>query len=342
MNKAGEILSINPPRAIPGGELSIECVGYNVSRGGDHGCTVGGLRSRVVAASSDRVLAVVPAEVAVHEPNLLLESEGEMSNGFQITVGEKLIDEMHIVASPAIDPKDDSLVVTRSGSRGQSMGTTLFRVEADGYIDEMPAEVMNPTGIAFDREGNLFVTNRSDGWVVQIERGEEAMTYAAGLGVATGIAFDRSGTMYVGDRSGTVHRIPEPGYTETFAVLEPSVAAYHMAFGPDDRLYLTAPALASHDAIHVIEQDGTVDTYFRGFGRPQGLAFDVDGNLYVAASYQGRQGIVRVSPGAESAEMFVAGRNIVGLCFTRAGDMVVATNDTAYSLPLGIYGTLLE
>ena len=342
MNKAGEILSVNPPRAIAGGEIAIGCTGFNVSRGGDHGCTVGGRQSRVVAASNDRILAVVPAYIAQHEPDLVLESEGDRSGGFQITVGEKLIDGMHIVANPAIDPKDDSLIVTRSGSRGQSMPTTLFRVEADGYVDEMPAEVMNPTGIAFDREGILFVTNRSDGWVVKIERGEDATTYAAGLGVATGIAFDSTGTMYVGDRSGTVHRIPEPGYTETFAVLEPSVAAYHMAFGPDDRLYLTAPALASHDAVHVIEQDGTVDTYFRGFGRPQGLAFDVDGNLYVAASYKGRQGIVRVSPGAESAEMFVAGRNIVGLCFTRAGDMVVATNDSAYSLPLGIYGTLLE
>ncbi|MEP7214230.1 MAG: gluconolaconase [Acidobacteriota bacterium] len=342
MNKAGEILSISPPRAIPGGEIAIECVGFNVSRGGDHGCTVGGQPSRLVAASTDRMLAVVPANVERDEADLMLVSEGETSTAYQIAVGEKLIDEMHIVANPAIDPKDDSLIVTRSGSRGQSLPTTLFRVEADGYLDEMPAEVMNPTGVAFDREGTLFVTNRSDGWVVRIERGEDATTYAAGLGVATGIAFDNSGIMYVGDRSGTVHRIPEPGYTETFAVLEPSVAAYHMAFGPDDRLYLTAPALASHDAVHVIEQDGTVDTYFRGFGRPQGLAFDVDGNLYVAASYKGRQGIVLISPGAESAEMFVAGRNIVGLCFTRAGDMVVATNDTAYSLPLGIYGTLLE
>jgi DNA-binding beta-propeller fold protein YncE len=340
MNKPAEILSISPPYAIPGGEIAIECAGFTAGR--SHGCTVGGRPSRLVAASSDRVLAVVPDDVERDEADLVLESDGHASDAFPITVGELLIDDMHIVANPAIDPKDDSLIVTRSGSRGQTLPTTLFRLEADGYVDEMPAQVINPTGIAFDREGTLFVTNRSDGWVVKIERGEDATTYAAGLGVATGLAFDEAGTMYVGDRSGTIYRIPEPGFTETFAVLEPSVAAYHMAFGPDGRLYVTAPALASHDAVHVIDPDGTVDKYYRGFGRPQGLAFDIDGNLYVAASFRGRHGIVRITPGAESAEMFVAGRNIIGLCFTRAGDMVVATGNAAYSLPLGIYGTLLE
>lgn len=342
MNNAGEIVSISPAYAIPGGEIIIECTEFVVSRDGNHGCTVGGSTSRIVAASSERVIAIVPVEGVRDEADVVLASGGQYGEASEIIVGEMLIDEMHIVANPAVDPKDDSLIVTRSGSRGQSLPTTLFRLEADGYIDEMPAEVLNPTGLAFDSKGDLFVTNRSDGLVLQIDRGREVTTYATGLGVATGIAFDREGVMYVGDRSGTIFRIPEPGYVETFAVLEPSVAAYHMAFGPDDRLYLTSPALSSSDAVRVIDRDGSVDEYFRGFGRPQGLAFDVNGNLYVAASYKGRHGVVRILPGGETAEMFVAGMNVVGLCFTRAGDMIVATGDTAYSLPLGIYGTLLE
>ena len=41
------------------------------------------------------------------------------------------------------------------------------------------------------------------------------------------------------------------------------------------------------------------------------------------------------------AEHFVAANNAVGLCFTRKGDMIVATNESVYSLPLGITGTLL-
>lgn len=342
MNKAGEIVSINPPHAIPGGEITIECMGFNAVGDRTHRCTVGGDACRIIAASSRRIIAIAPAVAGTGEASVNLITNDAQSESFPMFVGEKLIDEMHIVANPAIDPKDDSLVVTRSGSRGESLPHTLYRLEADGYIDEMPVSVMNPTGIAFNAAGEMFVTNRSDGWVVQIERGEEAITYAAGLGVATGIAFDVEDILYVGDRSGTIYKVPEPGFIETFAVLEPSVSAYNMAFGPDGRLYVTAPGLTSHDSVHAIDADGAVSTYFRGFGRPQGLAFDVDGNLYIAACYKGRHGVVRLTPNAASAEMFVAGMNVVGLCFTRAGDMIVATADAAYSLPLGIQGLILN
>ncbi len=82
--------------------------------------------------------------------------------------------------------------------------------------------------------------------------------------------------------------------------------------------------------------------FYRGLGRPQGIAFDHDGNLYVAASLRGRRGIVRISPDGSEAEMAVAGMNVVGLAFSAAGDMVVATNEAVYSLPLGIRGTLLN
>jgi hypothetical protein len=70
--------------------------------------------------------------------------------------------------------------------------------------------------------------------------------------------------MYVGDRSGTIYRIPEPALHEPFATLEASVAAYHMAFGPDGKLYVTAPGLASHDTVYAIDENGSVEKYFRG------------------------------------------------------------------------------
>jgi sugar lactone lactonase YvrE len=161
------------------------------------------------------------------------------------------------------------------------------------------------------------------------------------LGIATGLAFDADNVMYVGDRSGTIFRISGPGKLETFAVLEPSVAAYHLAFGPDERLYVTSPGFGSHDLVYAIDSEGAVETYFRGFGRPQGLAFDTDGNLYAVACYRGRRGIFRIAPGGSSVRHFVAGMNIVGLCFTRKGDLIAATGDSLYSIPAAVYGTLV-
>jgi len=70
------------------------------------------------------------------------------------------------------------------------------------------------------------------------------------------------------------------------------------------------------------------------------LAFDSEGNLYVAAALRGRRGVVRISPDGSHAELVVAGMNVVGLAFGPGGEMVVATNEAVYSLPLGIEGLL--
>jgi streptogramin lyase len=161
------------------------------------------------------------------------------------------------------------------------------------------------------------------------------------LGVATGIAFNENGEMFIGDRGGTIYRVSESGSFDRVATLEPSVAAYHMAFGPDGRLFVSSPGFSSHDAIYAVTPDGGVERYVKGLGRPQGMAFDRDGHLFAAACHAGRHGIVKIHAGTREIEHFVAGGNVVGLCFTRNGEMVVATSDAVFSLNLGIYGTLL-
>jgi sugar lactone lactonase YvrE len=342
MSNFVKINSVEPLFAIPGGEIVVNCEGFGALVHDNDGCYVAGAKCRIVAASSQRMLAIVRGEAGEGKTLVHLESDGAVSNTHDITVGREIAGGMHIVANPAVDPSDGAIILTRSGGRGQHLPATLFRLETDGYLDELPEPVLNPTGIAFDREGQMFVTNRAQGEVYAVGRDGSATVFATRLGVATGIAFDDENRMYVGDRSGTIFRVREFGAPETFALIEPSVAAFHIAFGPDGRLYVTAPGLASHDAVYAVDKKGEVTTYVRGFGRPQGLAFDKDGNLYVAACYRGRHGIVRISNDGQSCEHLVAGNNIVGLCFTRKGEMIVATGESVYSISCGIEGTLLS
>ncbi|MET0752282.1 MAG: gluconolaconase, partial [Pyrinomonadaceae bacterium] len=309
MSKAGRIISVIPPYAIPGGEVSIECEDFQINNYNDFGCFFDGQSARIVAASANRILAIVPETFDTNDVEIYLESGGERSEPFNIKVGKKIADDLHIVANPAIDPKDDSIILTRSGSRGQKLPVTLYRLETDGFLTELRADILNPTGIAFDQSGSFFVTNRADGEVYRIERDDEVVPFASDLGIATAIAFDSDGVMFVGDRGGTIHRVESFGNTESFAVLEPSVSAFHIAFGPDGRLFVTAPKLSGFDAVYAFDKDGYEQIFYRGFGRPQGLAFDREGNLYCAACFQGRHGIVRITPDGAKVEIFVAGMN---------------------------------
>lgn len=339
MTSEPAIESVMPGFSIPGGEVLILCRGFGPEDARGLICEIGGTEARIVGVSSARVLALVPEDAQWGDVEVVLRSADSTASA-RIVVGRKLAGDLHQVANPAVDPKDGSIVLTRSGSRGQELPVTLFRLDPDGFLSEMPAVVMNPTGVAFDPHGRLVVSNRADGEVVQINNDSEIVPLAGDLGVATGVAFDETGDMFVGDRSGTVYRIGALRSAETWAVMEPSVSAYHLAFGPDGALFVSAPGLCSHDVIYRIDREGSVEIFYKGLGRPQGLAFDVDGNLYVAACLKGRHGIVKIAFDGSSAEVFVAGMGLVGLCFTSAGTLIAATGDAVYGIEVGKEGLL--
>ncbi len=76
------------------------------------------------------------------------------------------------------------------------------------------------------------------------------------MGVATGMAFDEEDNLYVGDRSGTIFKIAPNRQIFVFATLEPSIAAYHLAFGPGGYLYVSGPTTSSFDSIYRISHTG--------------------------------------------------------------------------------------
>src|SRR5437764_13934701 len=119
---------------------------------------------------------------------------------------------------------------------------------------------MNATSIAFDRAGQMYGSSRYDGTVYRVAPNGTMSTYAESMGVATGIAFDREENLYVGDRSGTIFKISRDRQIFVFATLEPSVSAYHLAFGPKGDLFVAGPTTSSFDCVHKVDPQGNVST----------------------------------------------------------------------------------
>jgi DNA-binding beta-propeller fold protein YncE len=340
MAGAGKILDIDPPYGIAGGEIVVNCEGFDTIDPSHCEVLIGNTAAQIVASGPRRVLAIIP-ETKGGQVEVRLKSRGELSEPAHFTVGRKLAGDLHPVANPAFDPDDGALFVTRSGSRGEELPITLFRIDISGDVSEYSGDIPNPTGIAFGRDGQMFVTSRLEGVVYKLTPFKDAVVFGRNLGVATGLAFDRQGLMHVGDRTGTIFKVNGIGEERAWTQIESSVSAFHLAFGPDDFLYVAGPTLTSFDAIWRINPQGQTDLFFKGLGRPQGLAFDQDGNLYVAAALRGRRGIVRISPDGSEAKIFVAGVNLVGLAFAASGEMAVVSIDSVYSLSTQIKGTLL-
>jgi glucose/arabinose dehydrogenase len=185
--------------------------------------------------------------------------------------------------------------------------------------------------MALGPDGNLYVSSRFEGTIYRVLPDGSAETFATDLGIACGLAFDSDGTLFVGDRSGTVFRVDANGRATAFATLPSSVAAFHLALSPSGILFVTGPTLSSYDSVYRVDSSGTVSVAHTGFGRPQGLAFDLRGRLFVVEALAGVSGLYHLPPDGPP-ELVLSGPGLVGVAFGPKGDLVVCSNDTAYRL----------
>lgn len=328
--------------ALPGAEVRI--LGSRLSAAAQLPIVrCAGIAAAVVISSPGMLVARVPEAAVTGAVEIELNGHAPVQVPGSLEVAVQIAENLHPVCNPALDA-DGGIYVTLSGTRGQKTPVSLFKLDTNFSAKPFSGALTNPSGLAFDREGTLYASSRFDGSVYRVAPGGTAALVAQGLGVATGIAFDPAGDLYVGDRSGTIFKIDRHGNTFVFATLEPSVAAYHLAFGPDRYLYVAAPTTSTHDSIWSINPHGAVEPFFAGLGRPQGLAFDVAGNLYVAASWRGRRGIIRIDRDRR-AVCVVSGQNLVGLAFapgTGRGPLpsalILATHTALYHLPWPLAG----
>ena len=334
VNGKPHIDSIDPVCALPGGEVRISGSGLRPRELRRPQVRFGDVDGSIIISAEQFIVARVPEGAASGE--VVVATNGHKSNPGEVRVGVPIAENLHPVANPAID-QDGNIYVTFSGSRGQKAPVAIYRINNNYNVKPFVHEMMNATGMAFDRAGSLYVSSRYDGTVYRVAQNGTMTSYAEGMGVATGMAFDPIGNLYVGDRSGTIFKINSERQIFVHATLEPSVAAYHLAINAAGTLFVTGPTLSSNDAIWAIEPNGDTRAWYRGLGRPQGLAISSEGNISLAACLHGRHGVVRVTPDAK-ASLVLAASNLVGVAFSPLGTAILVTNEAVYDVDLGVEG----
>ncbi len=318
-----EIRSVTPGAAIPGGLIRIELAGLENPAAAR--VFVGGAAADLLGASGSTITARVPPGDG---DGVVVRQQGEASA--PLRVGRVLNSELQPVSNPVVDSQG-RVYVTFSGARGEKVPFGVYRVLPDGRSEPFLAEILNPTGLALGPDDCLYVTSRHTGMVYRSTMDKQVEEFAEGLGLATGLVFDSAGNLFVGDRNGAVHKVTAGGESSLYCRLEPSVSAYHLAVNSEDRLFVTGPTLSTQDSIYVVSKEGEARPIFRGLGRPQGLAFDREGNLQVAASFRGRKGIFTLRNG--EVEQTVAGPMLVGLAHDRERSLLyLADHSSLYRI----------
>jgi sugar lactone lactonase YvrE len=318
------ILGVTPHSGVPGGELVIHCRGFVPDFSSK--VLLGEIEAFIISASQERIIVRLPE--SPKSLGLALKVMQAVSAVFPFSLATRLCTDLHPVTNPVIAP-DGSIITTVSGARGQHVAQPLVRITRQG--DKIPyhCEIMNPTGLAFSPDGQLYISSRNDGTVLRYTDYEQLDVVAEDLGVPCGIVFDSNGRLYVGDRTGKIYRIDPSGHKEEFAELEPSVSAYHLAMDAEDRLYVTGPTFAMRDCLYRFSKKGVAARIVAGLARPQGMVFLPDGDLLIAAAYQGKKGIFRFSPEDGSFEHYIAAPILVGLGVS-GQDIFLASNNSIY------------
>ncbi len=323
-----QIVGVQPHLGVPGGEIAIDCRGFKP--GISSKVLFGEIEAAIVSASDSRVIVRLPE--SPKGLGLILKVGEKVSPVFPFNLANRLTTDLHPVTNPVTAP-DGTLITTISGSRGQQVPQPLIRVNKRGEKEPFHCEIMNPTGLAFSQDGQLYISSRNDGTVLRFTDFEQLEVVAEDLGVPCGIVFDSRGWLYVGDRTGKIYRIDTSGHKEEFVSLEPSISAYHLAMDSEDRLYVTGPTFSMRDCLQRFTPDGKAEILVRGLARPQGMAFLPDGGLSISAGFQGKKGIFRYSPENRSLQHYVAAPILVGLAVTES-EMFLATSSSIYRIPL--------
>jgi uncharacterized protein (TIGR03437 family) len=183
-----------------------------------------------------------------------------------------------------VSPEGILTIVAGNGSSGRA---------AEG-LSATASSISAPAGLALDAAGSVFIAESRYGRIRKVSRGFITTAYSGGgslpvLGTPTGLAIDASGAIYMADGySGQILKLSANGI-----VLPISIAARDLAVDIAGNLYAargqyvwrfntngSATLMAGDGKFGYSGDGGAAD--MSHLYRPAGLAYDGQGNLYIA------------------------------------------------------------
>jgi sugar lactone lactonase YvrE len=187
--------------------------------------------------------------------------------------------------------------------------------DAPAACPVIPANgLSNPFGIAFNAQGELFVT---DGGELNRVTDEQEAVFFAVVGDPGDLAIDQGGNFYVTAPNGRIIYKITPDGTRTDFVTFADVP-YNLAMGPDGYLYVGVEA----DIMRVNPDDGSASLWMAGVAGA--MAFDDAGNLYT----QGDETTRKITPDKVVSVVTVLPtvrpqRQYTGIAVDEAGNLYV-------------------
>ena len=207
---------------------------------------------------------------------------------------------------------DDVRKITQDGVVSTIAGN---RIQGSDNGNGASASFWNPTGLAVDKTGNIFVTDYANNLIRKIDplnnvttfAGQRAIGFNNGQGTAasfagpTDIKIDASGSLYVSDFTNeAIRKITTDGVVSTFASIKLPIGSnifnfpFGITFDKDNNLYATTYSfkvqkITSGGVVSVFAGSGIRGTDDGAAGSASfyemfSLASDKNGNIYVTDS----------------------------------------------------------
>ena len=150
------VTAIDPQAAIEGGRITIHGEGFAIDGPFLPEVRVGDSRARIVFASNTDLGAIVPPGLEGGRATVRVAGARDTTH---LDIASPFATGVHQVDNPVFD-RDGNLYVTYSGTRGQQVPVSIFRVRPNGTRETFSSGIVNPTSMAIDPQGRLHVSSR--------------------------------------------------------------------------------------------------------------------------------------------------------------------------------------